>query len=139
MKSRVEKAAARFSNGFNCSQAVFAAFAPPMGLEEETALKIACGFGAGMAGMQNTCGAVTGAFMVIGLKRGKFRAGDDDAKERTYSLIKIFTERFKERQGSIACRDLLGCDIAEAREKNLFDSVCIKAVKDSAEILEDLL
>ena len=139
MKNSVEKAVERFSNGFNCSQAVFSAFAPSLGVEEEAALKLACGFGAGMAGMQNTCGAVTGAFMVIGLKRGKFRAGDDDAKERTYSLIKIFTERFKERQGSIACKDLLGCDIAEAREKNLFDSVCSKAVRDSAELLEDLL
>ena len=92
-----------------------------------------------MAGMQNTCGAVTGAFMVIGCKHGKFREGDDAAKERTYILMQTFTDRFMERRGSITCRDLLGCDIAEAREKNLFDSVCADAVKDAAAVLEDLL
>ena len=145
MTSNTDRAAACFSKGFNCAQSVFSAFAPSIGLDEQTALKIASGFGAGMAGMQHVCGAVTGAYMAIGYKYGKFREGDDEAKERTYTLMQSFTEKFKEHHDSIICRDLLGCDLsteegkAEAREKNLFDTLCAKLVGDAAEILEDLM
>jgi C_GCAxxG_C_C family probable redox protein len=71
MKSKVNEAEACFSNGFNCCQSVLSTYGKGLGLGEREALKIASGFGAGIAYMGDICGAVTGAFMVIGLKYGR--------------------------------------------------------------------
>jgi C_GCAxxG_C_C family probable redox protein len=95
--------------------------------------------------MGETCGAVTGAFMVIGLKYGKARDEDDGARDRTYELVGEFVARFKDRHGSIVCRELLGCDLSNpeglttAREKGLFETLCPHLVRDAAEILEEIL
>jgi C_GCAxxG_C_C family probable redox protein len=114
------------------------------GLDREIALKLAGAFGSGM-GMGETCGAVTGAFMIIGLKHGKTKADNDVAKEATYELANEFTLRFKAQNKSIHCRELLGYDLStpEGRdsvaENNLFVTLCPKFVQDAAEILEALL
>lgn len=98
-----------------------------------------------MARMGGTCGAVTGAFMVIGLKHGKTKADDDAAREKTYELAQQFAARFRARNKSIVCRELLGYDLAteEGREsvmeKNLFATICPRFVKDAGEILEEIL
>jgi C_GCAxxG_C_C family probable redox protein len=142
--SNPEKAASLFQEGFSCSQAVLAAYSEQFELDEKTALKISSGFGGGMH-IGGACGAVTGAFMVIGLKFGRTTAEDIEAKEKTYRLVKDFTERFITRHGSINCRELLGCDISVsegmriAKEKNLFSSVCPKFVTSAAEILDQIL
>ena len=65
---KVSHALSTFDSGFNCSQSVLTAFCNEFGLHDEPAFRIACGFGGGMGRMAKTCGAVTGAFMVIGLK-----------------------------------------------------------------------
>ena len=138
-------ACARFEEGFSCSQAVFSAYAEQFGLDRETALKISGGFGGGMGRMAQTCGAVTGAFMVIGLKYGAIDAEDKETKEKAYALVREFSDRFKSRHGSISCQDLLGCDISKpegekvAREQKLFETICPKLVKDAAELLEEML
>ncbi len=143
--TRSDRAAELFQKGFNCSQAVFSAFSPSLGLEEAKALKIACPFGAGMGRMQETCGAVTGAFLVFGLQYGKNVEGDDEAKEHTYELVLRFSERFKSLHSSICCRELLGVDINTdegrkiAREKDLFKTRCPLFVRDAAEIAGELL
>lgn len=114
------------------------------GLDREIALKIAGAFGSGM-GMGETCGAVTGAFMVIGLKHGKTKADNNAAKETTYELVKELTSRFSARNGSIKCKELLGCDLSTPEgmeaviEKKLFITLCPKFVQDAAEILEAFL
>ena len=141
--NRVETAVSRFAEGYNCSQAVLSAYADRLGLDDETALKIAAGFGGGMGRMAETCGAVTGAFMVLGLKYGA-ASPDREAKERVYERIRHFAERFKTRNGSLVCRDLLGCDIStaegvqRARELELFTKTCPKFVRDACEILEEM-
>jgi C_GCAxxG_C_C family probable redox protein len=95
--------------------------------------------------MGETCGALTGAFMVIGLRHGKTKAGDDEARERTYGLVNEFTARFRARHNSIVCRELLGHDLAteEGREavaeKNLFLTLCPAFVQSAGEILEEML
>lgn len=143
--SKVEDAVACFEEGFSCSQAVCSAYAPQLGLERETALKVSGAFGAGMGRMGETCGAVTGAFMVIGLKHGKTRAEDDEAKERAYRLVQEFVDGFKARHGSIVCRELLGCDLsipeqrALAQERKLTATLCPRLVRDAAEIIEQIL
>ena len=134
--SRVETAVEIFSSGRNCSQAVFGAYCDKYGVDVETAYKISSGFGGGMH-LGSTCGAVTGAFMVIGLKYGV-----DGVKP--YDKTNTFAKKFCERNYSIQCTDLMGVDIQtdegmeEARNKGLFESVCTLVVKDAAEILEEM-
>lgn len=134
-----------FSNGFNCAQAVLSTYCNELGLEKEAALRIAGGFGGGMGHIGETCGAVTGAIMLIGLKYGKVKADDNSARERTYALVQEFTRRFIEVNGSVKCKELLGCDISipnelkSAREHRLFETICPKLVVDSSEIIEVLL
>ncbi|UCF04202.1 MAG: C_GCAxxG_C_C family protein [bacterium] len=143
--NRIERAVKSFEEDFNCAQSVFSAFAPDLGLERETALRIATGFGGGMARMGSICGAVTGAFMAIGLRHGRTEAGDTEAKERTYALIREFATRFTERHGSIICRELIDCDIStpeglrDAEDSGVFTEVCPNFVKDAATILDELL
>ena len=145
IKGKAEEAVAYFEEGFVCSQAVFATYAGSLGLELEIALPIADAFGAGMGGMAETCGAVTGAFMVIGLKYGRVHAEDSEAKEKTRRLIKELVRRFKNRHGSITCKTLLDIDISTdegmetANKKGLFETHCPKFVRDAAEILENLI
>lgn len=144
IKGKAEEAVAYFEKGFVCSQAVFATYAESLGLKPEIALPIAEAFGVGMGGMAETCGAVTGAFMVIGLKYGRVHAEDSEAKEKTRRLIKEFVRRFKDRHGSIICKTLLDVDISTdegmeaANEKGLFKTHCPKFVRDASEILENL-
>ncbi|UCD01570.1 MAG: C_GCAxxG_C_C family protein [Promethearchaeota archaeon] len=143
--SGIEKAISSFRGDFNCSQSILSSYATKYGLDRETALRIATGFGGGMGRMQNTCGAVSGAFMVIGLRYGMGINGDIEARDKTYQVIREFSNRFQERHGSIICRELLGCDINTPEGKNyydqndLFEKKCFQYVKDSAMILEDLL
>jgi C_GCAxxG_C_C family probable redox protein len=98
-----------------------------------------------MARMGRTCGAVTGALMVIGLRYGRTEAEDDETKERCYHLAREFVEQFRARNGSITCEELLGHDIGiaeereRAREKGLFDTLCPGLVRDAAEIVESII
>ena len=138
----------------SCSQAVLATFATELGLDRPTALAVATAFGGGMARLGETCGAVTGAFMAIGLKHGargnlvedgRVHDGENEKKENTYRLVREFVDRFRTRHGSIRCKDILGCDLdtAEGRkaaeEKNLFRTVCPGFIRDAARILEEIL
>ncbi len=115
----------------------------PYGVDRGTAFKIARGFGSGM-GTGGICGAVTGAFMVLG-----FVVGEDPderrARLRTYELVGEFTRRFEARRGSVICKTLLGgvdvgteAGLKEARERNLFKTVCPDLVRDAEEILGEL-
>jgi C_GCAxxG_C_C family probable redox protein len=124
---------------------VLSTYGPRSGLDRETALKVAGAFGGGMGRLGETCGAVTGALMVIGLKHGKTRDDDDASRERTYELVHEFTARFRDRNGSILCRELLGHDLntPEGREaaadQQLFLVLCPRFVRDAAEILEEMV
>jgi C_GCAxxG_C_C family probable redox protein len=143
--SDVELAVGAFEGGFNCCQAVLATYGPRFGLERELALKLASGFGGGIGHLGESCGAVTGALMVIGLKQGATVAGDKESQDKTYGLIGQFLEKFKARHGSILCRELLGYDISTpegrqaVKDKGLNKKLCPGFVRDSAEILEELL
>ncbi len=120
-------------------------YGPRFGLDREKALRVAGAFGAGMGRMGETCGAVTGAFMVIGLKHGKTTADDDEAREKTYELVKEFTARFKGRNKTLLCRELLGHDLSTQQgrdavlEKNLFITLCPRFVRDAVEIIDEIL
>ena len=145
--NRVDSAVSYFEEGgtsVNCSQAVLAAYSDQFDLGRDKAFSIAAGFGGGMR-MARACGAVTGAFMVLGLKYGNATAEDKAAKAETYEKVVEYTNRFKIRNGSVLCKELLASDISrpegmkKAQEDGLFDSICPKMVRDASEILEEML
>lgn len=145
MSEKVEAAVACFREGFNCSQAILSTWGGDFGLGRETALRVASGFGGGMAGQGEVCGAVTGALIVIGLKHGQTDAKDKETKEKNYSRIQELTRCFRSRNGSLLCRELLGCDLTTpegreaAKQKGLFAERCPRFVRDAAELLEEIL
>lgn len=141
---RSERALDEFRSGLNCSQAILAEYAEELGLDIETAQRIACGFGGGMGRTGGTCGAVTGAILVIGLKACAPDPRDAITKARTYALVQAFTEEFEARHEALSCRELLGCDIStaegfdEARRSGVLDERCPGYVSDAVEILEEM-
>jgi C_GCAxxG_C_C family probable redox protein len=145
MSEKVEAAVACFREGFNCAQAILSTWGGEYGLERETALRAASAFGAGMGCLGEVCGSVTGALIVLGLKYGRTEAKDKETKERNHAMVGDFAGRFRSRNGSLLCRELLGCDLTtaegmdEAKQKGLFTERCPRFVRDAAEILEDVL
>jgi C_GCAxxG_C_C family probable redox protein len=146
MKTKQQQALETFNNNYNCAQSVFSAFAPELGLSREQALKIANNFGAGIVYMQQTCGAVTGALMAIGLKYGKGENGTNDDKEMANDLAHHFVAEFKKAHHHINCRQLLqNADISTPegmtfiQEHKLFDTHCPRYVKDAVEIVSKIL
>jgi C_GCAxxG_C_C family probable redox protein len=143
--TKAEKAKKQFAKGFSCAPAVFSTYSEQFGLEKELALKIACGFGGGIGRMGKTCGAVTGAVMVIGLKHGQADVADEKSRQETHKLVKKFIDKFTALHGSIECRQLIGYDLSDsaelklARESGVFQKKCASFVYDSACILEDIL
>ena len=140
-----EGAARYFKDGFNCSQSVLTVFAEEYGLSRESALKVAAGFGGGLGRLGETCGAVSGALMVIGLKHGTVRADDKESRQKTYDLVKEFVRRFKELNQTILCRELLECDLStpegfkRAIEQKLIATRCPKFVSDAAALVDMIL
>ena len=142
--TKAEKALELFANNFNCSQAVLTAFAPDFGLDEKLTLMLGTQFGGGARNAE-MCGAVSGALMVLGLKYGHFESENNEQKQRAYAIATEFTKRFKERNGSIVCRDLLGYDLTKTedsaciKEKNLFRTVCPEMIRSAVEVLEGVM
>jgi C_GCAxxG_C_C family probable redox protein len=139
-----EKARAYFDQGMNCSQAVFAAFAEELGLDQETAIKIASTFGGGISRTAETCGAATGALMALGLQHGANTHTDPAIKAKVYAIGQDFLQQFRTQNSALDCRDLLGHDIStpegqqKAREQGVFRTRCPLLVQSAAEIVEGL-
>lgn len=143
--TKVHDAVSMYRDGFVCSQALVSTYGVQFGLDREMALKLAAPFGGGMARMGETCGAVSGAMVVIGLKYGNTKPKDKKTREKMYDMVREFVREFESRHGSIRCRDLLGCDISTAegwkaaKKEKLFKNVCPKYVQDAAQIIEQML
>ncbi len=145
MSDKTEKAKELFKQGYNCSQAVFGVFCEEMGLNFETAMKIASSFGGGMGRMREVCGTVSGMFMAAGLA---FASATDSAAEKGahYKRIQELAQKFKEKNGSIICRELLqGVETSttptpsERTEAYYKKRPCIELVGDAVEILEEYM
>lgn len=145
MEDRVKLAVNRFIEGFNCSQSVLSSFSDLFDIEQEVAFKISSGFGAGIGRKQEVCGAVSGGVMLVGLKYGKVKASDNVSHEKTYLEVRKLCDEFSKINGSIICKELLGCDINTpegmqyAIENNLFKTKCVKCVEDAAKIVSRML
>lgn len=134
-----------FDSGFNCAQASFAAFAVQNGMDREVALRLATGFGSGMVSRGETCGAITGSMMAIGLHAGRDKTDDIAARDNTNTLIKELYQQFTEKHGSIICKDLLELKDTSpeswqyVRDNNLFKTRCPHFVADAVAISERIL
>jgi len=140
-----EKAVELFRSGYSCSQAVFAAFAEDLDINTDTAVKIASSFGGGMAGMREVCGAVSGMFMVAGIKYGYSDPTDRTSKKEHYRRIQEMASAFKEENKSIICRELLGIKPEgenlvprERTEEYYKKRPCAEYVRCAAKILDDM-
>lgn len=141
-----ESALEYFKTGFNCAQSVLTPFREQFGLAEDQCLKIACAFGAGMGRQQHTCGAVTGALMVLGLHFGKGKMDDNAKKFLTYEKTVEFMNAFKEKHGSVNCLELLDSlhmnipeESKEIDNRELYRVRCTRYVSDAVQIAEKLI
>ncbi|MBI5032627.1 MAG: C_GCAxxG_C_C family protein [Chloroflexi bacterium] len=145
MKTRTEVAIGKFLDGYNCAQSVVYAYSDDLGLDKDAALRIACGFGAGMGRKQDVCGAVSGGIFVLGLVHGRGEQDDRAATELTYAKTRELIEKFQQRNGNLTCRRLLnGCELTKAegqktfKENDLLNRVCRPCVESVIQILEQL-
>lgn len=140
MKTKLEVATERFLSGYNCAQSILYAFGPELGLDSETALKVATGLGAGMARHGEICGAVTGGILALSLKYGRGGQQDRSATEQTYQKTTELMSLFEKRHGSCLCRVLLeGCDLRTTqgqeyyKQHALMHKTCLGCVESVAE------
>ena len=146
MTDHAEHARELFLEGYNCSQAVYCAFCDIMEMDIDTAAKLSSSFGGGMGRLREVCGTVSGALMVLGTVMGYSDPKDPKAKTEHYHLVQEFARRFKEKNGSIVCRELLegvevkpGNDPEERTPEYYKKRPCPNYVYDAAKIVEEML
>lgn len=144
--NRSEKALKLYiEQGFNCAQSVIVSFSDILDLSEEQAIRVASGFGGGMGRTQSTCGAATGAFMVIGFLRSQINSDKEISNEESTQLVQEFSNRFAQIHGTTNCKALIKYDLnsekelKEAKEADVFNKKCTFFVQSAVEILEDIL
>lgn len=145
--NKSEKAVENFLNGYNCAQAVVGAMCEEFGMSEETGLMVSEGFGGGMGRMRETCGAVTGMFMLAGLKMSKAAPKDMDTRKAIYAKVQEMAAEFKAKMGSINCAELLGAALPKdngatptERDNEFYKNrSCTECVRLAAEIAEKQL
>lgn len=140
MSKYSDRAVELFMEGKNCSQAVFVAFAPDLGLSEEIALAVSIGLGGGVGRMREVCGAVSGSAMLVGLKYPELN------KTGVYEKVRMIIDEFKKTNQSIVCKELLGLSkpeassVPEARTAEYYQKrPCVKIVEDAALAVEKVL
>ena len=141
-----ERAEQNFRRGYNCAQSVVLAFGDVTGLDDRTAAMLSSSFGGGMGRLREVCGAVTGALTVLGLVQGYADPDDPDAKKAHYRRVQEFAERFREKNGSIICRELLsgvqtvgGSDPEQRTESYYKKRPCPALCRCAAEILDEMI
>lgn len=140
------QAQALFYEGYNCAQSVFLAFAERLGLEREAAARMSSSFGAGMGRLREVCGAVSAMFLIAGMACGYDDPKDDAAKAAHYQRIQQLAAQFRERHGTIICRELLGLPagpddfVPSKRTEAYYESrPCACCIGDAAEIISEFL
>ena len=146
MESRVEKAVQTFESGFGCAQSVFSTYADLFGMDKETALKLASPMGGGIGRMREVCGTVSAMALLAGLKEGNTDPSNEEGKERIYLLVRQMSDKFREENGTIICRELLGLlereesAKPEKRTEEYYASrPCSRLVASAARIIEENL
>lgn len=141
-----ERALSLFESGCQCAQSVFVALCDETGLDREVALALSASFGGGIGRMRETCGALCGLLMALGMTLGRYELGDSAAKDRHYRLVQYASARFKQKNGSIYCYRLL--DIPHAAqlpvsaprtEQFYHERPCVGIVLSAVELFDELM
>jgi C_GCAxxG_C_C family probable redox protein len=146
MSGKGDKAYELFLNGYNCTQAVVCSFAEEMGLDVGSAAMLASGFGGGMGRMREVCGAFSGIVMIVSSLYGYSDPKDNAAKKELYERIRFLAEKFRQSNGSIICRELLGLDgmeksaAPEPRTEQYYKKrPCPELCRFAADLLEEYI
>lgn len=139
VEQRVEHARDLHRSGYNCCQAVVAAYADIFGVDENTALRMSASFGGGIGGMRQTCGAACGMFMLCGMLCGQTKAGDIAAKKYNYQQVQLLARRFKDIHGSVICAELLGLKQPEDTNATILKQPCNQTVANAARIIGEYI
>lgn len=146
MNHHKEQAKAYFLEGYNCAQSVLLAYHEELGLEKETAARLASSFGGGMGRLREVCGTFSGVLLAASLFYGYSDPKDMDGKKAQYERVQALARTFREHHGSIICRELLGLDHhSDAPTPSLRTAEyykkrpCADLAADAAQILEDFL
>ena len=142
--NHVERAVDLFVEGYNCAQAVAAAFGDLTGLDEKTAARMASCFGGGMGRMREVCGAVSGMLMVAGILYGYDDPKATTEKRELYAQVQAMAGRFRQELGSIICRDLLKNPPSDPNptprtEQFYKDRPCARMVATAARIMDEFI
>ena len=140
---KAEIAVKNFEN-YNCTQSVLFSYAGDFCLDKEKALQVAVGFGTGMARLQETCGAISGAAMVLGLKSGFKEEHRRDKSNEVYAQIRSLVDEFKAQKSTIKCRELLNCDLTTEEGQKYFaehnlKNNCREYIRICCELLDKYL
>lgn len=133
MESRVEETIKRHDKGYNCAQAVACTYCDLVGVEEEMMFRMTEALGLGMGGMAGTCGAVTGACVLAGMKQSTGHLEKPDSKASSYKLSKEIVRQFEEKNRSVVCRTLKGVDTGNVLLP------CSECIRDAARLAEEVL
>lgn len=146
MSSKGEMAYQNFLSGYNCTQSIAVAFAEELGLDKETAARLSSGFGGGMGRMREVCGTFSGVVFVLSALYGYSEPKDLTAKKELYEKIRVLADKFREDNGSIICRVLLGLDkpeesaTPEARTPEYYKKrPCPELCRYAANLLEEFI
>lgn len=145
MENHAERAARLFREGCNCAQSVFLAYMDMTGMDRDTAIRVSASFGGGMGRLREVCGGVSGAIMALGMICAPLDPTDQDAKAEHYRRVQEIARRFREKNNTLICRELLG-DMAgsghvpEVRTEEYYKKrPCERFVYDGAAALEEVL
>ena len=133
IEERVAEIKDKHTRGYNCAQIVLCSYAEELGIDEETLFRISEGFGAGMGGMMQTCGAVTAMFMALGLANSSGNLQVCDTKPQTMKKVRELAAEFEQKNGSIVCRELKGIDTGKVLRR------CDGCIEDGIRILGEYL
>lgn len=144
MKNKIRQAKEIFLNDSNCAQSVLTVLGSDYGINQDIAYKLSSGIGAGMGYQGKTCGAVLGAYMILGLEFGNLIPEDAESKQLIRQTIDLFNKKFIKLYANLDCSELLNYDISKADEhkkatdQNLFNTLCPQFVQSSIEIIEEV-
>lgn len=148
MSIKGDKAFELFHQGYNCCQSVIGAFCEDFGMDFDTMMRLSSSFGGGMGRLREVCGACSGMFMVAGLSTGAAKPGNSQERSVNYAQVQRLAQRFREQNGSIVCKELLGLAPKTAPESPVPSErtpdyykkrPCAELVRMAAEIVEQEL
>ena len=140
--TRKEKATQLYTNGYNCAQTIIKTYEDFLGNRTQTLVDMAAGFGGGMGKLQQTCGAVTGAFMVMS---SVYNHSQKASKDQLNKDIQQFARRFNNIHGKLNCAELIEYDLKDerehqkAKENKVFEKQCSGFIHTAIDIIEELM